>query len=168
MKIEDSTHASSSVNHAPCGTFSRADERKTASRAMKTIKTGSTISILIRQIMIATSDTMHEVMNVTRITQTPYAFPRLVVYVLLLRFKNGLTTRVPTHVVIHGRDYDGTNHQQPICERDIYLAMKDLRGMDPFNLRKVGELHDLGEYLESVSLAALESKDEDFLLETSP
>lgn len=56
------------VNHAPVGTFVRAEERYTPSRQPKTRNKNKTMNMLIRQMMIATRDTRHVVIKVTKMT----------------------------------------------------------------------------------------------------
>jgi hypothetical protein len=52
------------------------------------------------------------------------------------------------YVVINGGNEQRPNHQQPVCDGHIELAMEDLGGMDHLNLRKVGEFHHLSEKLQ--------------------
>ena len=59
------------MNQAPSGTLVRTDDRYAPSREAKTRKPARTRNGLTRQMMRATSETMHVVMKVTRMTQTP-------------------------------------------------------------------------------------------------
>ena len=79
MKMLERTMARTSVNHAPSGTFVSAEERYRPSRQLNIIKPVTTMTGWIFQVIKATMETMHVVMNVTRITQTPYALPSRVV-----------------------------------------------------------------------------------------
>ena len=63
--------ASTSVNHAPSGTFVAAEERYRPSKLPNTRKAMATIVTGRRQIMIATRQTIQVVMKVTKMTQTP-------------------------------------------------------------------------------------------------
>ena len=73
------TQARARVNQAPSGTLVSADERKAASSAAKGRKTKSMRNGFRRHTSRATRATIQVVRKVTRITQTPYAFPRRVV-----------------------------------------------------------------------------------------
>lgn len=79
---------------------------------------------------------MHVVRKVTRITQTPYAWPRLVVCNDVSYKYQDEDERVP-YVGINCGHNDGTNEKEPIREWNVDLAMIKLRNMDNFYLRKV-------------------------------
>ena len=49
-----------------------------------------------------------------------------------------------TYITIDGSDDDGTDHEEPICERDVDLTMEHRRRVNQLYLREVGKLHDLG------------------------
>ena len=65
------TTARTRVNQAPSGTLVRTDDKYAPSREAKMRKPAKTMKGLRRQMMRATSETMHVVMKVTRMTQTP-------------------------------------------------------------------------------------------------
>lgn len=48
-----------------------------------------------------------------------------------------LTTEIKTYIVVDGSYKYCSNHKEPIRYRNVKLAMKDVRGMDDFNLWKV-------------------------------
>lgn len=75
----ESTMARTRVNQAPSGTFVSAEDRYRPSRQLNITKPAKTMTGWILQVIKATMETMHVVMNVTRITQTPYALPSRVV-----------------------------------------------------------------------------------------
>lgn len=51
------------------------------------------------------------------------------------------------YIVINGGDKDRSNHQQPVCDGHKELSMKNFRGMNHFNLWKIGEFHHLSKKL---------------------
>jgi hypothetical protein len=65
--------ASTRVNQAPSGTFVSADDRYRPSSAPKARNPIATTTIGSRQMITATREIMKVVMNVTKITHTPYA-----------------------------------------------------------------------------------------------
>ena len=85
--------ARSRVNQAPSGTFVNAELRNRPSRVINGSQTISTRSQLSFHTTMAINDTIVVVMNVTSITQVPYALPNLVVYVLSDSNKNGETDK---------------------------------------------------------------------------
>lgn len=79
--------------------------------------------MFIRHMMIATNETMHVVMNVTKMTQTPYAFPSLVVWwrVSVIQSRG---RKCSTHIAIRSSDNNSPDHQQPIGQWHIDLAVE--------------------------------------------
>lgn len=71
--------ASRSVNQAPFGTLVSDELRYKVSSVTKGSQIENTMAGCTLQTMIATNVTRFVVIKVTRITQTPYAWPRLVV-----------------------------------------------------------------------------------------
>ena len=51
------------------------------------------------------------------------------------------------YVIVDGGHYYRTDHEKPIGEGDVDLPVENLRGVHHFDLREVGELHDLREEL---------------------
>jgi hypothetical protein len=64
--------------------------------------------------------------------------------------KQGKEEATP-YVVIDRRDQDGSNHQQPIRDRNEELPVEYLRSVDDFDLREVGEFHHLRKKLPALS-----------------
>ncbi|TKW51116.1 hypothetical protein CTA1_2782 [Colletotrichum tanaceti] len=53
-------------------------------------------------------------------------------------------------VVVHDRDEYRAEHEEPVEQRDVDLAVEGLGGVDDLHLRAVGELHDLARELQMV------------------
>jgi hypothetical protein len=125
INIVERIKAKRMVNHAPSGTLTRDDEMYAPSRAAKTKKKNITIGVGIRQEMMATKETMQVVMKVTTMTQTPYAFPRDVVWKKSQFLST--TRRVGgsgTNIIVNCCDNDSSNHEQPVCKWHVDLLMK--------------------------------------------
>jgi hypothetical protein len=65
--------------------------------------------------------------------------------------KQGKEEATP-YIVIDRCDQDGSDHQQPIRDRNEKLPVEDLRSMDDFDLREIGEFHHLCKKLLALSV----------------
>jgi hypothetical protein len=135
MKMIEIIPDSTIVNHAPWGTFVRAEDMYTASRVPKKRKNAMTRIMFQRQMMIATMVTRTVDIKVTTMTQTPYAFPRRVVYRALV-FRSSRAPDI-THVTVYGCNNDTSNHEQPIRKRHIDLIVKAFGGVDRLDMWEV-------------------------------
>jgi hypothetical protein len=62
--------------------------------------------------------------------------------------RQGDGLRGEAYVVVNCGYDDGADHEEPVREGDVDLAVEDLGGVDELDLGEVGELHDLREELE--------------------
>jgi hypothetical protein len=64
-----------------------------------------------------------------------------------------------TYVTVNGSDYNGTDHHDPIRQRNVNLSMESSTRVSGLDLRKVGRMHELYEQLESAGNECLRSND---------